>query len=132
MVELVWDSGRAGTVLTPSGAIATVGDSGMFTPEDLICMAAAGCLMQNFLTRVERTHLNVLSYASTARLQHEGPDAPRIHLKVYIVSAHTDESLIHEACRRCLETSPIARLLGDRLAVTCDVRIIRDAPVVVH
>jgi organic hydroperoxide reductase OsmC/OhrA len=131
MVELVWDSERAGTVLTSSGAVTTVGESGTFAPDDLICMAAAGCLMQSFLTRAERAHLPVLSYASTARLQHEGL-SPRIHVKVYVVSAGSDESRIHEACRTCLETSPMARLLGERLTVTCDVRILCDAPVVVH
>jgi len=134
MVELVWNSERSATVLTSSGALAEVGTPGAFVPEDLVCMAAAGCLMRTFLSLADEISLSILSYASTARMQSAaGVSRPHITVNIYIaVPTGVDPSVVHRLCRTCEDESGIARLLGSRLVVMCDVRVVCGTAAVVH
>lgn len=48
------------------------GESGLWTPEQLLLAAAESCLMSTFLSVAERSHLSICSYSSSAlaRLDH--------------------------------------------------------------
>lgn len=133
MVELVWDAEHIGTAVTSSGASAKVGDRAPFSPEDLVAMAAASCLMRSFLQLAEQVRLPILSYASTARLESgPGPTPPRVAVHVFVVaSSCTDEQTLRDLCQASAAASPIAQLLGNRVTLTCDVRVLcREQPVV--
>jgi uncharacterized OsmC-like protein len=134
MVELVWNSERSATALTSSGTLTEVGSPGAFVPEDLVCMAAASCLMRTFLALAKNVSLSILSYASTARVQSASAAArPRVFVNVYIaVSTSVDASVAHRLCRASADASTVAQLLGDRLTVACDVRVVSGTAAIVH
>jgi len=134
MVELVWNAERSATVLTSSGAVTELGSPGAPTPEDLLCMAAAGCLMRSFFELAENVTLSILSYASTTRVQSASADArPRVMVNVYLgVATGIDASVAERLCSACADASIVARLLGDRLTVACDIRVVADTEATVH
>ena len=134
MVELVWNAERSATVLTSSGAVTELGSPGAPSSEDLLCMAAAGCLMRAFLELADDSSLSILSYASTARMQSAPAESrPRVLVNVYLgVSPGIVASDAERLCRVCADASTVARLLGDRLTVTCDIRVVCGTAATVH
>lgn len=129
MIELVWDAGRLGTATGPSGMSVTVGEQAHFSPDDLLAMAAAGCLMRTFLRLAESAHLVVLSYAANARAEpacESGAD-PHVTVHAYVVApSRADEVALAKLCDQSARTSPIIQLLGDRVTVTSEVRVLRE------
>lgn len=127
MIELVWDAGRLGTATAPSGMSVTVGEQAHFSPDDLLAMAAAGCLMRTFLRLAENAHLTVLSYAANARAEpacQSGAD-PHVTVHAYVVApSRADEAALAKLCDESARNSPIVKLLGDRVTVTSEVRVL--------
>lgn len=127
MIELVWDAGRLGTAVGPSGMSVTVGEQAHFSPDDLLAMAAASCLMRTFLRLAENAHLTVLSYAANARAEpacESGADA-HITVHTYVVApSRADESALAKLCDESVRKSPIVQLLGYRVTVTSEVRVL--------
>jgi uncharacterized OsmC-like protein len=123
MIELIWDSGRLATTTAPSGASATVGEGADFTPDDLIAIAAAGCLMQTFLRLAEEARLPLLSYAATARVAAGASALPRVVIRSFIVVAEPAvEGHVRDLLNQAYEASPVCRMLGDRVSCETDVR----------
>ena len=130
MIELVWDARREGTGRGASGAALRVGADTHFSPEDLLGLAAAGCLMKTFLTLAEEAALPLLSYLSTAELiQGEAPlRSPHIRVRTYVTAANeVDRQRLEALAKRATSTSPIACLLGDRVEVVPEVRVLAGA-----
>lgn len=127
MVELVWDATRRGTGRTASGASLAVGADAHFSPADLVCLAAASCLMQTFLGLVEAAHVPLLSYLSTAELAEDaGPGGPgRVHVRTYLTTTSEEHRRQLEALvTRAHAASPICSLLGDRLDVSAEFHVL--------
>jgi organic hydroperoxide reductase OsmC/OhrA len=130
MIELVWDAGRFGTATAPSGAQVTVGEDAHFTPDDLLALATSSCLMRTFLRLTESEQPPILSFAATARPAPacETGASAGVTIHVYlVVSAASDAAAVRDRFHRSVRVSPIAQLLGDRLTVTSDVRVLRPA-----
>lgn len=130
MVELVWDSERTGTARGSSGASLLVGDHPAgFSPDDLIAMAAAGCLMRAFLQAARDAKVAILGYMATAHLQDgTGAARPRLHLRSYVVgSGAAREQTLAELADLAAAQSPVARLLGDRCVIEWDLRVLHGA-----
>ena len=131
MIELVWDAGRFGTATAPSGMQVTVGEDAHFTPDDLLALATSSCLMRTFLRLTEAEQPPILSFAATARHTPacETGVTPGITIHAYlVVSAEADTAAVRDRFNRSVRASPIAQLLGHRLSVTSDVRVLRPAP----
>ena len=131
MIELVWDARRQGTGRNTSGASLAVGDEAHFSPDDLVSLAAASCLMKSFLTLAAENKLPLLSYLSTSEVVHDD-DArvpSRVRVRAYVVAANdTDRAGLEALVARAKAQSPVSRLLGDRVEVTFDVRVLSGAP----
>ena len=129
MIQLIWDDHRRGTATAPSCRSVTVGEGANFSPEDLLAMAGASCLMRTFLQLTEEAGIPILGFTATASLDSADVARPsRVHVQSYVVAPQ-------EACGEDLDqlftaavrTSPIARLLENRLAVTSEIRILCSA-----
>jgi organic hydroperoxide reductase OsmC/OhrA len=121
MIELVWDAGRTGTALAPSGELLEVGDGAPLSPEDLVGVAVASCLMRTTLRLAERAGVSLLSFAATAAIT--ATPEPRTVVHAHIVaSPESDLESVHQVCHDAVEASPMALLLGARLSVTWNVR----------
>ena len=130
MIELLWDEGRFGTATAPSGLQVTVGEGAQFTPDDLLALATASCLMRTFLRLTETETPPVLSFAATARAAPacEAGAAAGVTVHVYlVVSATTDTAAVQNRLARSVHASPIVQLLGPRFAVTSEVRVVHPA-----
>jgi len=130
MIELVWDADRLGTATAPSGATMTVGEHAHFSPDDLLAMAAASCLMRTFLRLADEGAARILSYAATAQAAPAcaSDAAPHVTIHAYLVApAGTDTRDLEDRFRRSTQVSPITRLLGDRVTATAEVRVLRAA-----
>jgi organic hydroperoxide reductase OsmC/OhrA len=129
MVELVWDAERTGTARGSSGASLLVGDHpSAFSPDDLVAMAAAACLMRAFLRVAAERKVAILGYMATAHLENGGAATPRLHLRSYVVgSGDASEQTLAELADRAVAQSPIARLLGDRRTIEWDLRVLHGA-----
>jgi len=134
MIELVWDTEQAGTAIAPSGASAIIGEGAPFSPEDLLAMAAAGCLMRSLLALATKAGVTLMSYAATAQVgAHDATGEPQIVVHGYVVaSSGCDEHLVHQLCRASVQRSPMARLLGPRLTSTWDIRVLSAPAPTVH
>jgi uncharacterized OsmC-like protein len=128
MVELVWDAERTGTARGATGTSLTVGDRApAFQPDDLLAMAAAGCVMRAFLKAADEAHVPILSYLATARVEPSSEmTEPRLKLRSFVLgpSGVTEQTLAGLAERAC-QASPVARLLGDRCAAEWNLRVLR-------
>jgi uncharacterized OsmC-like protein len=128
MVELVWDAERTGTARGASGVSIRVGDhpAGL-SPDDLIAMAAAGCLMRAFLQAASDANVAILGYMATADLD-AGDQLPHVRLRSYVVgSAGVSEATLADLADRAVKQSPVTRLLGDRCTVEWDLRVLQGA-----
>jgi organic hydroperoxide reductase OsmC/OhrA len=115
MIELVWDQRRAGTATIPSGQWLTVGEGADFSPEELVSMAAAACLMRTCVKLAAESGIELLSFTATARP--EGvPPATSIHVRVQMVTPDVvPEHKTLELWKQALRDSAVACVLGDRL-----------------
>jgi organic hydroperoxide reductase OsmC/OhrA len=127
MVELVWDARRQGTGRGSSGASLRVGVETHFSPEDLLGLAAAGCLMTTFIALAEGASAPLLSYLSTAEVvPGDPPDGPpRVRVRAYVTAATEDDrQRLEGLVERTKKSSPIACLLGDRVEVIPEFRVL--------
>jgi len=127
MVEMVWDAERHGTGRTASGASLAIGDEAHFSPDDLVCLAAASCLMKTLLGMAEDEGVPLLSYLSTAELIRDAAESGsgRVRIRAYVSTDTDDDRRRLEALSERARTgSPIACLLGDRVEVVADVRVL--------
>ena len=124
MIELVWDADRAGTGTGPGGAALSVGEGTVWSPDDLLALAAAGCLMRTLLRLAAIRHLSVLGYVATAQIDSADASAtPTIRVSPCIVVPSDVESReVLALCREATRASTVARLLGARLTVDPVVR----------
>jgi organic hydroperoxide reductase OsmC/OhrA len=127
MIELVWDAGRLGTATSPTGMTVTVGEKAHFSPDDLLALSAASCLMRTFLRLAEEDHTPILSYVATARAAPACESNAEAHVTVhaYLVAASGDDVRdLQDRFDRSVRVSPIAQLLGDRITVTSEMRVL--------
>lgn len=115
MVELVWDQRRAGTATIPSGQWLGVGENADFSPEELLSMAAAACLMRTIVKLAAESDIDLLSFTATARFE-GGPPSARIHVRVQMVTSDAvPEARTLGIWKQALSDSSVACVLGDRL-----------------
>jgi organic hydroperoxide reductase OsmC/OhrA len=117
--QVVWDTGGSGIAMTPDGETMRLGDTGEWTPDALLALAAASALMQTVLRMASDADIDILGYVSTVRVESAAETSlPCIQLcPCVVISNDEEEALVRELCRRAAEQSPIARLLGTRLLV---------------
>jgi organic hydroperoxide reductase OsmC/OhrA len=130
MIELVWDDIRRGTATSSSGRTVAVGEQADFSPDDLLALAAATCLMRTFLRLATEEQAPLLSYAATARAAPacELDVRPHITIHAYLVApSAADQRDLTDRFARSVTVSPIARLLDDVLTVTSEVRVLHTA-----
>lgn len=123
MIELVWDQQRAGTATIPAGRGLGVGEGTDFSPEELLAIAAAACLMRTSVRLAAEAGVEILSFAATARLDTNGmPPATRMHVRAQMVTADAvPEPRTLELWNKALCESPVARVLGDHLVAEVEV-----------
>ena len=123
MIELIWDSERQGTVVTPSGASASVGARAEYSPEDLAVMAAASGLMCELVDLAVAARIDLLSFTAIGEIEPNGAcEAPRIHLRTFVVAQPAQAVECRDLVSLAVRTSPICRLFGHSLTVDQDVR----------
>ncbi len=130
MIELVWDTARLGTATSPSGMTVTVGEEAHFSPDDLLALAAASCLMRTFLRLAEEDHAPILSYAATADAAPACESRAEAHVTVHaylVTPSGGDADDLQVRFDRSVRVSPIARLLGDHVTVTSEMRVLSPA-----
>lgn len=129
--ETVWNSGLAATGKAGGRSLSS-GFDGDWVPEHLLLLALESCFMSTFLSLAYVSDLEVLGYVSSAHL--ERPAAPRAAPSVslapcIVVTSAGDASRARELVAETSEQSVLARLLGSRLKVAADVRVVpRDDP----
>jgi len=130
VVELVWDTEQSGTARGKTGASLTVGDQApAFHPDDLLAIAAAGCVMRAYLKAADEAHVPILSYLATAHV--EAPSdmtEPRIKVRSFVLGpSNVSEQTLARLAERACQTSAVARLLGERCAPEWNLRVLRGA-----
>lgn len=126
--ETVWNTGLSATGTAGGRAIA-VGFEGDWAPEHLQLLAAESCFMSTFLSLAYAAGLEVLGYVSNARLEHASHSAalPFISLApCIVVGSAIDVTVARELAGAAARESVVARLLGARLRVTPDVRLVSE------
>ena len=135
MIQLVWDAERLGTATASSGASASVGELAHFTPDDLLAMAIATCVMRTFLRLAADAKAAILGYAATASADAScEPDGePHVIVHSYVVApSSSDARALAELAAQSARTSPIARVMGKRVTVTAEVRLLTGAEAAVR
>jgi organic hydroperoxide reductase OsmC/OhrA len=125
--ETVWNSGLAGTGATSEGLTLSVGREGDWAPEHLILLATESCFMSTFLSLAAGVGIDVLGYVSSGRLQATGEPRARpavILAPCAVVASSDDAARLADVARRAQRESVAAHLLGPRLKVEMDVRIV--------
>jgi organic hydroperoxide reductase OsmC/OhrA len=127
MIELVWDLDRRGTAASSSGASVCVGEDAAFTPEDLVAAAAATCVMRTFMQLAAEGSVPVLSYTAVAHVESgRGPIRPHVFVRECVLAPDDAQaSRVIRLCEQAARVAPVAQLLGDRLTVQADVRILK-------
>lgn len=125
--ETVWNAGLAGTGAAGEGRSLTTGHEGDWTPEHLVLLAAESCFMSTLLALATESGIDVLGYVSSGHL-HVPVDPmqpPALTLAPCVVVASADHATrVATLAADALRESVVARLLGNRLQVTLDVRAI--------
>lgn len=125
MIELVWDQSQTGTATTRSGQWLAVGGNADFSPEELLSMAAASCLMRTIVKLAAESTIDLLSFTATARFEGE-PPSTRIHVRAQMVTPDAvPEERTLELWRRALNDSSVACVLGDRLRAEIEITRLR-------
>jgi organic hydroperoxide reductase OsmC/OhrA len=124
--ETVWDAGLAGTGSAVGGPQLIVGRDGDWGPEHLLLLAAESCFMDTLLSLAVENGIAVLGYVSNGKLWlRDGNGTPEISLlPCAVVGSAPEAKRLVEIGRRAQQESLTARLLGNRLHVTMDVRTI--------
>jgi organic hydroperoxide reductase OsmC/OhrA len=125
--ETVWNAGLSGTGVANDGRTLTVGQEGAWAPEYLLLLAAESCFMTTLLGLARDADIQVLGYVSKGRLQPRdaGTEGPAIALMpCVVVGSEDDVSRVFRLAGNVSRESTVARLLGDRLRVTLDVRAV--------
>jgi organic hydroperoxide reductase OsmC/OhrA len=126
--ETVWNAGLAATG-TAGGRTMTVGFEGDWAPEHLLLLATESCFMSTFLSLAYASGLDVLGFVSNARLGHGAQPAsqPSISLApCIVVGSSMDATIARELVGAAVRESAVARMLGHRLRVVPDVRVIAE------
>jgi organic hydroperoxide reductase OsmC/OhrA len=125
--ETVWNAGLAGTSVAGDGRSLTVGHDGEWAPEYLLLLAAESCFMTTLLGLARGAGIDVLGYVSKGQLQ-ANPDhteTPAIAVTpCVVVASENDAARITRLATNVARESIVARLLGERLRVTLDVRAV--------
>lgn len=124
MIELVWDERRVGTATTSDGHSLTVGEQAAFSPDELLAMAAAACLMRTCIRLADTSGIELLSFTATAEAAGDctSGHAPKVDLRVHlVVSDRVPAPHLSAFWTRAVRQSPIAMLLGPRLAIHHDI-----------
>jgi organic hydroperoxide reductase OsmC/OhrA len=122
VIELVWDSVRLGTGTGPSGSSLIAGEGAAWSPDDLLAMAAASCLMRTFLRLAAEDDVPVLGYVTSATLEFSSAESPAVRVRpCIVVPIDIEPEQVLSLCRRVTEVSPVAKVLAGRLAVEPDV-----------
>lgn len=130
MIELVWDQQRAGTAIVPAGRGLGVGEGTDFSPEELLAIAAAACLMRTIVRLAAESGVNILSFTATARLDTNGvPPATRMHVRAQMVTPDVVPELrTLELWQKAVFESPVARVLGDHLVAEVEITRLCEKP----
>lgn len=123
--ETVWNAGLAGTGASGGGRELPVGHDADWAPEHLLLLAAESCFMSTLLSLASAAGIVVLGYVSSGHLEvpADGRVLPRVSLAPCVVVASDADAKRIVACAAQAENdSVIARLLGDCLQITTDVR----------
>lgn len=128
--ETVWNTGLSGAG-SAGGRSLNTGFDGDWAPEHLLLLSIESCFMSTFLSLAYVQGLEVLGFVSNARLEHGAhlSAAPSVSLApCIVVSTPMDAVIAHELVNATMRESVLARLLGARLRVTPDVRLVSDPP----
>jgi organic hydroperoxide reductase OsmC/OhrA len=126
--ETVWNAGLSATG-SAGGRSLSAGFEGDWAPEHLLLLAVESCYMSTFLSLAYVSGLDVLGYVSNARLEHGTlpGSAPLLSLApCIVVGSPTDATLARETATAAASQSVVARLLGTRLRVAPDVRLVSE------
>ena len=124
MVELVWDASDRGTARTSFRTLA-VGVPGGHDPRELLEAAVAGCMMQALLAAASAAGIPILGYVSCAKLDERSTGIPCVRIHGCVVSPGTvSEAELTRVTDEARRSSTVARLLGDRLEVDWDLRVL--------
>ena len=125
--ETVWNAGLSGTGATSDGRSLTVGHHGDWTPEHLMLLAAESCFMSTLLALASVAGIAVLGYVSSGHLDipGDGRGAPSISIfPCVVVESERDAERLTACARQAEKESVVARLLGSRMHVSVDVRVV--------
>lgn len=123
--ETVWNAGLAGTGTAATDRSLTVGREGEWEPEHLLLLAAESSFMSTVLALAAQSGITVLGYVSSGHLDvtNDAEALPQVSLApCVVVATPEDAERIAGLGRQAEQASIVARLLGDRLRVTFDVR----------
>jgi organic hydroperoxide reductase OsmC/OhrA len=127
--ETVWNAGMSGTGVASHGRSLTVGYDGEWAPEYLVLLAAESSFMTTLLALARNAGVEVLGYVSNGHLhaKTEKGEGPSIALTpCVVVASAADAACIGRLADNVTRESIVARLFGERLRVTLDVRAIPD------
>lgn len=125
--ETVWNSGLAGTGATSDGRSLTVGHHGEWTPEHLLLLATESCFMSTLLALASAAGVAVPGYVSSGHLDipADGRLAPSVSVSPCVVlESERDAERIVVCAKQAEKESVVARLLGGRVNVSLDVRVV--------
>jgi hypothetical protein len=125
--EVVWNAGLAGTGVASHGRSLIVGYDGEWAPEYLALLAAESSFMTTLLALAREAGVEVLGYVSTGHLRAKAVngEAPSIALTpCVVVASAADAACIGRLAHNVTRESIVAKLFGERLRFTLDVRAI--------
>ena len=129
VIELVWDSARRGTATTSTGTALAVGEGVGWSPENLLALSAATCLMRTFLRLASDEGVPVLGYIAAARLEPGAVSKGTVSVTAcVVVPAGVLAERAADLCSRAAAASPVASMLGDRLHHVSEISRIGDEP----
>lgn len=122
--ETVWNTGLSGTG-SAGGRTLSVGFEADWAPEHLLLLSVESCYMSTFLSLAYAAGLELLGYVSNARFEQGGHGPPSISLApCIVVGSPMQATLARETADAALRESAVARLVGARLRVTPDIRLV--------
>lgn len=125
--ETVWNAGLAGTSVAADGRSLTVGKDGEWAPESLLLLAAESSFMSTLLALARDAGIDVLGYVSKGHLDastRQGEPPAIAVMPCVVVASERDGARISRLAGSVTRESVVARLLGERLRVTLDVRVV--------
>jgi organic hydroperoxide reductase OsmC/OhrA len=129
VIELVWDSARRGTATTCTGTTLAVGEDVGWSPENLLALSAATCVMRTFLQLAADEGVPVLGYVAAARVDPGDVSTGTVRVtSCVVVPAGVLAEHVADLCSRTAAASPVASMLGDRLHHVSEISRIDDEP----